>query len=295
MYVYKYYICICIYIYTYIHTYIHTYIQMYTNVYKCMNHLFSKQQLVQSIIRQAYDSCAFEKMTLWCKWALYHVSFQLHGSKQSDLFCVNWSTSGSIDLLQRDPFQWFKFKHPLESLKLVGGWGKTPLKKIRVRQLGWLFPGHHRENAKHGNQTTNQEISIHIHSFSSADSLTINRGLGLMSLLLGICLTSAKQISVGDEISPRVGWCETLGHLPSPDQGLVVLMTISTTPGQVLQPKVPFCGQFWGRGMEEDVLRTKGEKECCIVPMKIAWFTRFSLFWLAKRSFWLISLHVLDV
>ena len=42
--------------------------------------------------------------------------------------------------------------------------------------------------------------------------------LGLMSLLLGICFTSPKHISFGDEISPIVvGWCEPLGHLPPPE------------------------------------------------------------------------------
>ena len=46
-------------------------------------------------------------------------------------------------------------------------------------------------------------------------------GLGLMSLLLGIGFTSAKHIFVGNEISPMVGWCETLGHLPTPDRGFV--------------------------------------------------------------------------
>ena len=39
----------------------------------------------------------------------------------------------------------------------------------------------------------------------------IFRGWGWCPFLR-ICFTSPKQIVVGDEISPRVGWCEKLGH-----------------------------------------------------------------------------------
>ena len=44
---------------------------------------------------------------------------------------------------------------------LVGGWF-TPLKKIRVRQLGWWDSLYIWENKIHGNQTTNQVYTVHV-------------------------------------------------------------------------------------------------------------------------------------
>ena len=41
--------------------------------------------------------------------------------------------------------------------------------------------------------------------------------------------TSPKQISVGDEISPRVGWCEKLAHLPTPWY-LIYILCVESPP-----------------------------------------------------------------
>ena len=83
--------------------------------------------------------------------------------------------------------------------------------------------------------------------FLNGNSL-LSAGVGKCPFL-GICFTSPSHISVGDYIPFLVGWCETLGHWPTPVQGIPgrCVSFFGFRIGKMPRWVIPQRRLFWGQ------------------------------------------------